>query len=120
MVDESSFGNAGNGILSNQRDPRRGADPPKNESEMTGAIPSVDQSHKSVSTGNGSCIASTILSNSELEKFQRSIRDTRSLSSSAAMTLSTPSTPSMTIGNSGQISSISLTDRVSEQRSCRS
>ena len=88
---------------------------------MTGAIPSDDQSHKSVSAGNGSCITATTPSSSELEIPPKVIRDTRSLSSSAAMTfMSTHPIPSMTIGNSGQISSISLTDLVRVQRRCRS
>ncbi len=36
-ADKSSFGNDGNRMRFELRDCRRGADPPKNESEMTGA-----------------------------------------------------------------------------------
>src|SRR5216683_6324524 len=106
----------------------RGADPPKNESEMTGAILSFNQSIKCISAGNGSCIAAANLFKSELETLRNSISNTRSLSSSAEMTFSTSSTgferryepwSDMMIGNSGQMSSISFTDLLGGQRSLR-
>src|SRR5216683_6745133 len=128
VADKGSFGNAGNGMRFKLRCCSRGADPPRKESEMTGAISSSDQSIKCVSAGKGSFNTVTTLSNSEIETPKSLIEDTRSLSSSASMMLFEPSASSweqkryssMMIGNSGQISSISLTDLVYVQRSRRS
>src|SRR5216683_2500044 len=124
VADKSSLGNAGNGMPPKLRRCSRGADLPKNESEMTGDILSFDQISKCVSAGNGSCITAANVSMSEHETM-RSILDTRSLSSIAEMTFSTFSTvfgwpyqssSHMMIGNSGQISSISFTDLLGMQR----
>jgi len=119
VADKSNFGNAGNGMPCKLRYRRRGVDPPRNESEITGNISSNDSIAQYSNAGNGPCIT---VSNAELETHQKLIRDTRSLSLSASMILSPPGLPLeiMTIGNSGQISSMFLTGLVYVQRSCRS
>jgi hypothetical protein len=64
-ADKSSFGIDRNGILSNLSDQRCGADLPKNDSGRTGTLSCV-QTCRSVSSGNGFCIASVNLSQCEL------------------------------------------------------
>jgi hypothetical protein len=56
-VVERSFGISGNGMPDNQRYPRRGADPTKNESGRTGTFSFNDTSFRSVSAGNGFIVA---------------------------------------------------------------
>ena len=69
VADKSSFGNPGNGIPCNLRFRRRKADPPKNESGTAGTAPHLGWSDRSVSSGNGCCIAAKIISKSELWRF---------------------------------------------------
>src|SRR5579863_5191892 len=89
-ADKSSFGNAGNAMFPNQSLRRCGTDPPKNESEITGAISPCDQSIKSLSAGNGTCIPAASLPHTGLEEklgtSTNSILDTRSLSFNASTT----------------------------------
>jgi hypothetical protein len=49
----SIVGNPGNGIPCNERDRRRCADPPKNESGTTDTVSSYDRSAKSIDSRNG-------------------------------------------------------------------
>jgi hypothetical protein len=63
MADKISFGIPGNGMEAKERDRRRGADPPKNESGRTdtGDEFGYDR-YRSASSGNGTCIAVQIFS----------------------------------------------------------
>ena len=71
---------------------RRGADPSKNKSGRTGALPTSDKRSRFVSAGNGSCVTAVNLSDasSELGTPVRVISHTRSLCFIAVMTLSAP------------------------------
>src|SRR6266403_5250171 len=112
MADERSFGNSGNGMPSNQTVFRRGADPPKNESGMTGSVSALDLSDRYVISGNGTCIAAQTFSHGELLRYSRSMEHTRSLRSSKAMMLSSSDvlreTSLMSRSKAGQMSSASI------------
>ena len=108
----------------NRIDFKRGADPPRNESERVGTHSLVDLSTIDNSAGNGFSIAAADLNNIEVKPPQRWILHTRSLRSSAAVMLSAlgggDPLAEMTIGRAGQMSSIFLTGLFCVQRSCRS
>lgn len=125
LVDESSFGNAGNTISTKCSDRRRGADPPNNESGRTSFGSPNRRISKVSRAGNGFCIAATNRSDSGVSERHKEISHTRPLSSRAATMLSdsasshvTQQLSDTTMGKKvGQISSISLTGRLSVQSS---
>ena len=125
VADKSSFPNAGNGngMPLKSSDRRRGADPPRNESGMTGALSSFETSVRSVNSWNRFFIAADFKSESGTPKML--ILHTRSCRLSAAMILVTPDRresvmqASMTIGKAGQTSSIFFTGLLFVQRSSR-
>ncbi len=123
VADKSNFGNPENKVQSNVKDRRRGADPPRNESGMTGSVSSSGKSRRSVNSGNGTCITARNSSNCQPEKYERKTSDTRLLCPSAAMTLSMPDNkailPLTTRGKAGQTSSVSLMGVSGVQRSWR-
>src|SRR5260221_4777138 len=115
---KSSFRSAGNEMPCRSSDRRLGANPPRKESGST-EHPSLssdsEESCKDVSAVNATFNAVDLF-NSEFGTPQRLISRTRRGHWSAAMTFRTPRGRSLglvwyetTIGNSGQISSISLT-----------
>ena len=90
VVDKSSSGNAGNGMLVKDRSCRHGADPPKKERGITFRIDPEPDSliDKCVSSGNGCSIRGANVSHSGVAEISRRITDTRLLSLSPATTLS--------------------------------
>jgi hypothetical protein len=88
-VDKSSLSNAGNGMPYKKRSYRLGADPPKNESGMTAALSSYNQSHSFVSAGNGSWTAVNSF-NSKFGTWLMLIVHTRLCCWRAEMMLATP------------------------------
>jgi hypothetical protein len=98
---------------------RRGADPPKNELGMTGAVSPCDESRRSVNSGNDTCIAAKTFSNCQSARPRRKTSHTRLLCPSAAMVLSVLDEvilPSTMRGKAGQTSNVSL---AGVQQSCR-
>ena len=96
-----------------KRNWRRGTYPPKNESGRADTVLlSSERSSRSVSSGNGACIAAKTVSNSGPSTLKRLISTTRSLRSSTAMMSSTSSVgwslSRMRRGKDGQTSSVSL------------
>jgi len=123
MADKSSFGNPGNGIRSNSRCRRYGADPPKKESGTTGADLSDVRSCRFDIPGNGFCIAAETLSNCQLASSQSFIVHMRLPRPSTAMMLSMLDTedmePRMRRHRSGQTSSVSIARVPGVQARCR-
>ena len=128
MADKSSFRSAGNGnrVPLSLSDQRRGADPSRNESGMTGKLSfSCETSIRSVNIGNCFVIAADF--NSEFETLEMLILHTRSCRSRAAMRfiscdrreLAMSELKSIKIGKAGQISSSFFTGRLVVQRSTR-
>ena len=109
VADRSSFGNPGNGMECKVRDHRRGADPPKNESGMTGGVSPYDQSCRSINSGNGTCIDAKTSSNCQL-LMRKSTSCTRLLCPSATVMLlgDKAKISTMMRGKAGQTSSVSL------------
>jgi hypothetical protein len=116
-ADKNSFritGN-GNGMWMSRRCRRCRADPPRNESEMAGALRSTARSCNHFSTTNVFCIAAMTISSCELGRV-KAISHIRSLCPSAAK-MSSPSPHFevkegdcfITIGNGGQAASFLLT-----------
>jgi hypothetical protein len=64
VADKSAFGHPRNGAPTKARNRRRGADPPKNESEGTGPHDKLpnDMRRRIASSENGTCIAVQIFS----------------------------------------------------------
>ena len=114
MADNSNFLNVGNGTPCKWSSCRRGADPPMNESGRTGGSSSFDRSPRNVSAGNGLFIMANFF-NSAFGILSMSILHTRLYGLSAEMMLAMPCsrfptvTKLMTIGNTGQTSSIFVT-----------
>ena len=113
VADKRRFGNPGNGMPSKSKVRRRGADPPKKESGMTGAVSPVEWSRRYVNSGNGTCIAAKTCSNCQFEREKRETTYcTRLLCPSAARMLSVPDEKGVLLstmrGKAGQTSNLSL------------
>ena len=108
----------------NLRDRRHGADPPKNESGRNGAVSERDESVRSVSSGNGTCIAVQTFSFSICEVITqlRLIWRMRLLCSSTETTLSidvSVTSSWMRRGNAGQTSRVFPAGVPVVQKRCR-
>jgi hypothetical protein len=113
LANRSIVSNPGNETPCSERDRRRGADPPKNESGTTDTVSSYDRSAKSISSGNGPCIAAQGFSGCEDGSM---ISDMRSLCASATIMLSrydpsaTRAETTRMRGKGGQTSRVSKDD----------
>jgi hypothetical protein len=69
------------GMPDNEKYRRRGADPPRNESGtgMTDSVSTCDESHRSVSSGNDTCIGAKTSSNYQSARPRRMTSHTRLL-----------------------------------------
>src|SRR6267154_723173 len=87
VADRSRFGIPGNRMEFKPKDRRRGADPPKKVSGMTGGVASLhDERYNSVNSGNDTCIGAMTSSKCSSPRPQRETRYTRLLCPSAATT----------------------------------
>jgi hypothetical protein len=113
LADKAKEGNVGNGTPTKVNNRSCGADPPKNESGRTIAVPSLNERRRYVRAGSGSSITAENLSNTEHVNPSKVISEMRSWYLSAAIMFSTPFSFSacqgkqvMAMGTGGQISSL--------------